>query len=323
MVYDDVAPEEMLTKLRRIPGGVWRTYLAPDVKVAFISINKNACTSLKWMMADLAGENLETFRVLWQPHVDDSEAVHDRTLWRESPWLDTLSLHERSQIHPDHGWFIFAVVRDPRLRLFSAWQNKLLIEGPHSQRWRDEPWYPRHPLTQQSVVEDFAAFVEALEQPGMQLRREDPHFRDQVELLAEHAVPYTRIYEIGELGALISDLREHLEREGRNGELLLPRANPTPLHATGELFAGGVLEQVERIYAADFERFGHLWDFRKASDAPSWTERDLAACEVESRLGRRIAQLHSLARTERDRRAAAEKQLADLHAKAREQTTAL
>lgn len=311
---EEVANDTMLAGLRQIPGGVWRTYLAPGVKTAFISINKNACTSLKWMMADLAGEDLDTFRVRWQPHVDDSEAVHDRSLWRVSPWLNKLSPQQRMQIHPDRGWFIFAVVRDPRLRVFSAWQNKLLIEGPHSQRWRKEAWYPRHPVSRKSIIEDFAAFVDALEQPDMWLRREDPHFRDQVELLAEHAVPYTRIYEIGELGHLRSDLAEHLERQGHPIELFLPRANPTPLHANGALFTGGVREQIERLYAADFERFGHLWDFRKTAEAPPWTDRELAACEAESRLGRRIAQLHAMARTERNRRIAAEEQVAALDA---------
>lgn len=320
---DTSADDAMLEGLRQVPGGIWRTYIAPKPKVVFESLNKNACTSLKWMMADLAGEDLSTFRAGWQPFIDDSEAVHNRDLWKASPKLDALTPEERAEIDPDNGWFIFAVVRDPRLRLFSAWQNKLLIENPNSQRWKDEWWYPRHPLTRESVIEDFAKFVELFEkQPDHWLRAKDAHFRDQVEMLAEHAVPYTRIYEISEMKQLISDLEAHLAAQGLSAELHLPRANPTPLRAIGALFDNGVREQIEKIFAADFERFGHLWDFSGTENAEPWRKEDLAACENESALGLRIAEVHRMARNQRQRLAQANKRIAQLEAELAEQVQA-
>lgn len=286
----------MLTGLRQVPGGVWRTYLAPEAKVVFESLNKNACTSLKWMMADLAGEDLDGFRAGDMPYIDDSEPIHKRELWKVSPRLDSLTEDERAQIHPDNGWFVFAVVRDPRLRLFSAWQNKLLIENPFSVRWAKEWWYPRHPLTAETVVEDFAKFVDLMGQDELHwLREKDAHFRDQVEMLAEDAVPYTRIYEISEIKQLQVDLNEHLAAIGRP-PVSLPRANPTPLRAIGALYANGVREKIEEIYAADFERFGHLWDFSKTEAAEPWTSAALNACEQEAVLGRRIGELFRIAR---------------------------
>jgi len=291
---DADSAEEMLRGLRELPGAITRTYLAPDIKVMFESVNKNACTSLKWLMAELAGEDLARFRAGRRPFVSDSEAVHDRSLWIASPKLDVMSAEERRGIHPDNGWFIFGVVRDPRLRLFSAWQNKLLIETPSSQKWRDEPWYPHHPLTRESVIDDFASFVGALsDEPDLWLRVHDPHFRDQTELLAEHLIPYTRIYEIHELSHLCADLERHLAQQGHVREIRLPRVNPTPLHAAPEVFANGVREVVERIYAADFARFGDLWDFASVEAARSWTSAELMACEHESELGSRIAELHA------------------------------
>lgn len=286
----------MLEGLRAVRGGVWRTYLAPEAKVVFESLNKNACTSLKWMMADLAGEDLASFRAGAMPYLDDSETIHSRPLWRVSPRLDALSPAERADIHPDNGWFVFAVVRDPRARLFSAWQNKLLIENPFSHRWRDEWWYPRHPLTADTVVEDFAKFVELFEQdPPHWLRAEDAHFRDQVELLAEDAVPYSRIYDISEMRRLHQDLNEHLTGLGLP-QVELPRANPTPLRATAAVFADGIKERIEKIYAADFERFGDRWDFSRTENAEPWRQSDLDACEQESVLGRRIGELFRIAR---------------------------
>lgn len=313
---DSVAGDAMLDGLRAVPGAVWRTYLAPDVKVMFESLNKNACTSLKWMMADLAGEDLSTFTPGWQPLVSDSESVHNRDLWKASPRLDALDPDVRDGIHPDNGWFVFAVVRDPRLRLFSAWQNKLLIENPNSQRWAQDWWYPRHPLTRESVIEDFSKFVELFEkEPDHWLRAKDAHFRDQVELLVEHAVPYTRIYEISEMKQLTADLSAHLEAQGRPAELHLPRANPTPLRANAEVFGNGVAERIERLYAADFERFGHLWDFSRTEAAEPWSNADLAACENESALGKRIAELHRMARNQRDKHAKARKRIAELESR--------
>lgn len=305
----------MLESLRRVPGGIWRTYIAPDVKVIYESLNKNACTSLKWMMADLAGEDLSTFRAGWQPFVNASEAVHNRELWKMSPKLNQLTEEQRADIHPDNGWFVFAVVRDPRVRLFSAWQNKLLIETPNSQRWKDELWYPRHPLSFESVVKDFAAFVELLEtEPDHWLRTNDPHFRDQVELLVEDAVPYTRIYDIGEMHQLTTDLRAHLEVQGHQGQLYLPRANPTPLRAIGALYTNGVRERIERVYAADFERFGHLWDFSRVETAETWSSESLAACESEAALGLRIAEVHRMAREQRAKARRVAERLEELEA---------
>ncbi|MGH8997577.1 MAG: sulfotransferase family 2 domain-containing protein, partial [Acidimicrobiales bacterium] len=302
-----------LKGLRGVPGGIWRTYIAPEVRVVFESLNKNACTSLKWMMADLADEDLSTFRAGWQPFIDDSEAVHNRGLWKVSPKLDTLSPKQRAEIQPANGWFIFAVVRDPRLRLFSAWQNRMLIENPNSQRWKDEWWYPRHPLSRETVIEDFAKFVDHFEkEPGNWLRTKDAHFRDQTEMLAEHAVPYTRIYEISEMKSLLGDLSAHLQGQGRQAELYMPQANSTLLRPIGPVFESGVKEQIEQIYAADFERFGHRWTFSTAERGGPWTEADLATCENEAALGRRIAELHRMARNQRQKAVRANERIAEL-----------
>ncbi|HWJ66347.1 MAG TPA: sulfotransferase family 2 domain-containing protein [Nocardioides sp.] len=308
-VQEPGTADTMLTGLKAVPGGVWRTYLAPEAKVVFESLNKNACTSLKWMMADLAGEDLSTFVAGDKPYIEDSETVHDRDLWVVSPRLNDLSPEQRAGIHPDNGWFVFAVVRDPRLRLFSAWQNKLLIETPFSHRWSREWWYPRHPLTAETVVEDFAKFVELFEkEPDHWLRAKDAHFRDQTEMLVEHAVPYSRIYDISEMKQLKQDLDAHLATQGLP-PADLPRANPTPLRAIGALYADGVRERIERIYAADFERFGHLWDFSKTENAEPWRKEDLNACEQEAVLGRRIGELHRITRAQREELASQREEL--------------
>lgn len=309
---------DLLARLRRAPGALARTYIAPERRVLYISVNKNACTSLKWMMADLAGEDLSAFSSGLMPFVSDDEAVHDPRQWKVArPLTKAMKRRTWAEIHPDNGWFVFGVVRDPRLRFFSAWQNKILMENPVTTQWRSEPWFPRHPVTEQTIIEDFARFTEFMEQnPGHKLRAKDGHFRSQVTMLMQHVVPYSRIYEISEIGQLRADLSAHLKAVGRPRELYLPRANHTPLRARGALFDNGVRESIERMYADDFEQLGDLWDFTPTMNAPAWTPEALAEVDLVASLSHRMGDLRAIAIHERRRAVAAEDELRRLRSDA-------
>lgn len=288
-----------------------RTFVAPHQRIMFVALNKNACTSLKWMMAGIMGEDLGSFRPGLLPVTGDADAIQNRKAWKHAPMLYKFDPELRAQISPDNGWFVFAVVRDPRVRLFSAWQNKLLLENPGYTHYREQPWYPRHPLTEQSIVEDFDQFVTVLENnPDHRLRTVDAHFRDQAELLMPGLVDYTKVYEITELKSLVADLQAHLDNVGWQGEVHLPRANDTPLHVTGVPFANGVRERIEKVYAADFELFPDRWDFSKVEAAPPWTDAQLQEAELHAFYGHRIGDLRNTARRFRDE-AQKQKQRAD------------
>ncbi len=287
--------DELMAALRAVPGARHRVFLAPEYRVMFMSLNKNACTSLKWMMADLSGEDLSSFTSQLRPFVNDEETVHERANWKVSPHIGQLDPETRAGIRPDNGWFVFAVVRDPRVRLFSAWQNKILLENPAMRQWRREDWYPRHPITAQSVVEDFAKFVDLFERdPAHRLRATDAHFRDQAELLVLNAVQYTRIYDISEIRQLREDITAHLRSTGWTGQLYLPNSNNTPLRANAAVFAGGVRERIERMYAADFELFGDRWDFSRTESAAEWSDAELAEAEMHAGYGRRIGEVRDI-----------------------------
>lgn len=287
----DASDADPLLTLSGRKGLTWRTFPVPEARVLFVQINKNACTSLKWLIAGIAGEDLAGFGPSAEAAVAAEDDIHDRRQWKKSPRLDQLIPEVRRAIHPDNGWFVFAVVRDPRSRLFSAWQSKLLLDNPGYTSFRSEPWYPRHPATVETIVEDFAKFVDLFERdPEYRIRR-DGHFRDQVEMLHEDLVAYTKIYDIREMGVLLTDLREHLDRVGWTGELDLPRFNDTPLRPNAQPFANGVGERIEKIYSADFDRFGERWDFAKIASVPEWTESDLREVELRAEFGRRFGSL--------------------------------
>lgn len=273
-----------------------RVYVIPEFQILFVSLAKNACTSLKWLMADIAGEDIANFSAGVTTAPSGESRIHSRDSWTKVPRLAQLDEQTLSGIRPDNGWFVFAVVRDPRARLFSAWENKFLLRHPGYTQYRGKPWYPQVPAVPEDVVRDFAKFVEMFAaSPDHELHR-DPHFSTQTRLLAEDTVPYSQVYEISQLGKLLDDLGSHLDAQGRARALELARSNDTPLVANGVVFAAGVRERVEQIYASDFERFGQWWDFAKIESKPAWTPDAFKHAQAVIDLDERIIELRSIAK---------------------------
>ena len=296
-----------------------RAYVVPELRLLYVSLAKNACTSLKWLVAGLAGEDPADFVPRLGFETTFADAVHFRGYWKKVPMLKDLTPGERAAIRPDNGWFVFAVVRDPRVRLFSAWENKFLLSSPKYVGYRDQPWYPRVPESAEQIAEDFAAFVGLLEAEPEHPLHEDSHFARQTVLLGRGDIPYSRIYDISELGELQADLASHLAVQGRNDPVILRHANDTPLVANGRVFEGGVQQSIEKLYADDFDRFGHHWDLERVQKRPEWSFEALRHAQAVAAHAERIIQLREIGldavrtrRTARERVARLEKRVADL-----------
>jgi hypothetical protein len=250
-----------------------RSYVLPAERVLFISVAKNACSSIKWMLARLSGQDPEQFAGPSQMVGEVRGAIHRRSLWNGVPMLRELTPDERRDIHPDNGWFVFGVVRDPRSRLFSAWQSKLLVRKPAYMHYQQEPFFPRLPTKTSDIVEDFATFVRFLDaHPEHELAAKNVHFHSQTELLQPDLVPYSRIYDVSQLPGMLTDLTVHLRGLGRDDEPFLTRENGSQLRPHRLMFADGVRELIDMRFAADLERFGEHWDFDRLPDGePDWT----------------------------------------------------
>src|SRR5215213_10186626 len=150
----------------------------------YVSVPKAACTSLKWLVAELQGEDPERFHRSLSREVGRAMTIHRRDLWRHTPMLHELPDDELAAISPDDGWFVFAVVRHPSARVWAAWQSKFLLREP---RWIDEfagaPWLPRVPESTQDVIEDFGRFVASIARDPNQAVMRDRHFMTQTELV--------------------------------------------------------------------------------------------------------------------------------------------
>jgi Sulfotransferase family len=263
-------------------------------KIVYISTTKVACTSLRWMIADLAGEDLEWFYRAAGDHQTRLMTIHARRdAWQHAPQIKNVPPEQRAEISRDNGWLIFAVVRDPWTRLFSAWQSKMLVRhASYVANYADEPWFPRVPRSAQDVLTDWRSFVRMTPwRTNPQLRR-DPHFKAQVASVHPEIVNYSRVYSLSEMRELQNDLHAHLARLGRDQELYLPRANESPLRMTPECLDPETVAIINDAYRADFEAFPGRWKLEelRLSDAP-WTADAMEAVAYHGVANQRIGDM--------------------------------
>jgi Sulfotransferase family len=242
----------------QLPPHKTATFVLPRWKVVYVSVPKAACTSIKWMIARVQEEDAERFYTSLSREIARPTTIHRRRLWQHTPMLHRLPDDELAQVSPENGWFVFAVVRHPTTRLWSAWQSKFLLQEPNfATRFGDAPWFPRIPSTTQDVVEDFQQFVRSLaEAPGQPCLR-DRHFLPQSRLLTPERTPYTRIYQTAQIPELLDELGTHLRGQGWQGSLELVRSNETPLRPVASMFTPDIDAAIAETYAEDFERFGY------------------------------------------------------------------
>jgi hypothetical protein len=267
----------------------------PRWRAMYVSVNKAACTSLKWLVADVQGEDRERFYGSLSSELSRTMTIHRRDLWEHTPMAREMAAEELAAISPDDGWFVFGVVRHPTARLFSAWQSKLLLREPWwVAQFGDADWFPRIPRTGEDIVEDFTRFARSIAREPEQVIR-NRHFAPQRRLLAAGRMRYSRIYRTSELAQLLEDFEHHLRARGWAGErLALLRTNETPLPAIPAVFGPEVLDASRTLYKVDFEAFGYEDGLPGALD-PSDGYSDPAVAEI-ARLIERSERIGDLSR---------------------------
>src|SRR3954452_10115358 len=162
----------------QLPPHKTATYVMPAYKAVYVSVPKAACTSLKWLVAGGQGEDPERFHRSLSREVARSLGIHRRGMWQHTPMLHALSAEQLAAI--DESWFVFAVVRHPAARVWSAWQSKFLLREP---RWVDDDdppgCLPRVPEPTGDVLEVFWPFGDAIAAEGQQPIMRNHHFMTQ------------------------------------------------------------------------------------------------------------------------------------------------
>ena len=222
--------------------------IADPARVIYLPIAKNACTSLKTLMADLGG--LADAR--------KAKGIH-RLLDGEK--TDLLFLHRRqAEIDArlaDPDWMRFVVLRHPIERLVSVYVEKFVLH-----RLVPAAGITIDPVILRSTGKwglgqadyergiSFRQFAEDVlrEDP----KRLDPHWRHQ-SLVLDH-IPFTHVYTTDHMGVLKADLEAHT-----GGAIDLPHKNRardgSEVAATGPCLADalpGDLDTPQKVPPAQF-----------------------------------------------------------------------
>ncbi|MGH3359102.1 MAG: sulfotransferase family 2 domain-containing protein [Nocardioidaceae bacterium] len=288
-----------LNDTQRRPRDVMKaaSFVLPELKIVYVTNLKVACSTIKWLLAELSGQDPARFYASVGRRPTRAQTVHDRHAWTG---VDRLADYDDlSALSADDGWLVFTLVRDPRARLWSAWQSKLLVGNPnYIGAITDEPWYPRLPTDASDVIEDFQRFVEAMSTSGKQLRRigKDGHFRAQSDLVHHRGLRYTNVYDLAEIPTFERDLAAHLIDVGYDDLPSLRNDNDAPLRLTKDVLAGGVGEAIEELYREDFDRFGVAWEEGPNVHDTVWSDASFADIAFRRAAHLRIRDLSEEAR---------------------------
>ena len=213
-----------------------------DIKVMYLPIGKNACSSTKRAMALLGGLSL-----------DQSEDIH-RTLDDQNTGL-IFANRDDDDIREallETDWMRFAIIRDPLERLVSAYVEKFVVNrlsrdvritcDPVLMRTLKLGWLREQDYERGISFRVFANDIMA--HPPNLL---DPHWRPQSQLMKDY--PSTHIYHIDDLDILSRDLEAHIGRP-----VQIPRSNVSRFSGQCDTDAGSAADSLP----GDLESPQHL-----------------------------------------------------------------
>jgi hypothetical protein len=241
-----------------------RTVVLPEQRVLFFPMPKAGCTSMLWLLAELAGLSADDFARSALPEVSPALVVHDLARWPKRHRLAGLDPDAAERALHEDGWLRFTVVRDPGPRLWSAWQSKLLLREPKFvAKFGELHWFPRLPQEPVQILEDFAAFVAVLGDDGTH----DVHWAVQHDLVS--FLPFGHVGRVEAMDETTAALWAHLgtaSAAAAGGSLR--RDNRTPLPLPAAAFPPAVAAGVDAHYAADLSSYG----YSPLSDRPTVTD---------------------------------------------------
>lgn len=284
-----------------------RTLVFPDLRILYVPVPKAGCTAIMWALARAAGLDETGFFKSYYREVTRSLTIHDLSHWPDEYLFAKLGEEERKKILSSEEWLRFTVVRHPFRRLWSAWQSKVLLAEPQFiEKFSDEPWFPPSIESGEGVLKMFEQFVSALE-GDRRLVNADVHWAPQTILISQDRLPYTHVGRVERLGETIERVTEHLSAiEGAPALPEIPRANPSPLGYTDELFDAASIELLGELFADDLREFDYeppTGDALGSPPPPSWIETvDSVAPVLQSLRDRnqRVGDLQQLFKTRRE-----------------------
>ncbi len=271
-----------------------RTVVLPEHRVVFLPIPKTGCSTVLWILAEVAGIPLETFDQSSLSEVSPTLTVHDMSLWGPGRRLADYQGEERERVLTEEGWLRFSIVRDPAQRLWSAWQSKLLLREPRFlTEYGKESWFPGILRSPEDAVDDFRRFVAAVAAG----KAVDVHWAVQHDLVTQ--LPLGHVGRLESLDETLTLLRAHVPADIWPTETR--HENRTPLPMPRAAFDAPTAEALNSHYAADFTEYGYepVQPSTDENDLAGWREQVAPLVPlIQETIDRhtRIGQLHGMAR---------------------------
>ncbi len=236
----------------------YASYVLEDLALVYVETPKAACTSLKHAVAALTGIDFRAMLNTKLAAKTAELAIHDRDLFPLPTLLD-LSPERLEHILRAPDTLRFCVVRNPYMRLASAWLDRFVC---HSLS-------PRAPILTKLELPDyradwsylrlrFAEFVRHLYRHEWP-RFSNHHWQPQTELLVAEFVDYTMTIPIEDMGRWLPRIVAHVERHGGTWPGLA-RFNDTPIRASATLYTATTSRLVREMFADDFSTYGYATD---------------------------------------------------------------
>ena len=233
------------------------SFVSARNRYLYVTTPKVGCTTIKHMISAIEGIAIRP-EVVPRHNRESKQTmlIHDQDAL-PVPHLTSLLPDQAVQlIRPDSGYLVFAFVRNPYSRLFSAWNNKLRFVEPSYAPIAAAIQDARGIAGEASPVSfaDFVSYVCHHEN----LRTCDHHWALQTALLFPDAIPYSFICPIEEFGHGLKLWRAHLEMV--TGEQMKVVAAPKNVSLSEDWrasFDERLASKVHECYAEDFRRFGY------------------------------------------------------------------
>lgn len=269
--------------------------VAPRLKVLYLPTTKVACTALKFLVAEAEGSLDESvIDTLPTPAVTRSHAIHHVAVSGLRLFASLGEREQRTIIESDDWWRVGAL-RDPYARMYSSWENRILLRAPsHYIRTFEE--FPD--VTTGGALDVGATFAEFMRRIVVDPRLVDgdDHFRSQCYALRPGSMPLTHLVRVDAEGELAAFAGELSRRAGR--ELVLRRLNEGLGISHRDIVSTEVARLIETWSAEDFRTLGFAVESFLQSHAPvllSAREMRLVnyAREVTERLDRVAMLVHA------------------------------
>ncbi|MEY2968527.1 MAG: hypothetical protein RIQ64_1154 [Actinomycetota bacterium] len=268
---------------------------ARNARVLYVPSTKVASSTMRLLLAEANG----TYRPDLIPHLDGptisvEQSVHNMAI-NGLVHMELLPPAEQAEMKSSDAWWRVAAVRNPYARLYSAWENRILLRAPS--QVLPEAWDACADVMVDDRIdlgESFRSFVRVLaERPEMFGR--DSHFKSQAmhfDLTPLDLTHVVRLDEEGDLARFAADLGQ------RVGKSLVPKRLNEGLGLTyRDVTDAATAAVIREIFADDFARFEFVDEsFPAAMEKCVATTRETQAIRYARSLTTRLEQLSRLAR---------------------------